>query len=105
MSEPQDLLTLVSQALEQRTPMNQMQCRGTVRLALRKSGLDPKAVSVTEMLVVLRQVLPREIDVRGIEEGARICKVIAAELAGVEIEAPNRAAAEHTDSVLRRIFS
>ncbi|MCG8454997.1 MAG: hypothetical protein MI919_01865 [Holophagales bacterium] len=98
-----------SEALETATFMNAAQCRGTLRLALKKSGLDPGDLNVAQLRVVLRQVMPREHEVRGVEDAAGICaglesELAAAELAGVGLDGAADAERARTDSALRRIF-
>jgi len=63
----------MSNALEELTPWNTQSARGTVRLALKKAGLDARSVNKIEMIVVVDRLLERELAVRGIENAAKIC--------------------------------
>ncbi|MEM1202563.1 MAG: hypothetical protein AAGN66_04985 [Acidobacteriota bacterium] len=105
MSVPTDLVSWVAAGLEDRTSMNLAQSRGTVRLALRQSGLDPRAVTVPEMEVVLRRVMPRELEIRAIADGDSICRDLASGLGAANVDTPAPGRTSHADSVFRRIFS
>lgn len=80
--------------LEQRTGLDRLAARGTVRIALRNAGLDVASVDATQMGVVLRRVLPKELGSRGVEDGEALCEAILAGLeAGSFDVAPDRAGA------------
>jgi hypothetical protein len=64
--------------LEARTELSLLEVRGTVRLALKASGLDAATVRGEELAVVLERVLPRELATRGVEAA----EALASELAG-----------------------
>lgn len=55
--------------------------RGTVRIALQKSGLSPRTVSPLEMEAVLREVMATELRSRGIGGAADLCDRLAYRLA------------------------
>jgi hypothetical protein len=67
--------------LEQATSLSQLEARGTVRLALKQAGFDARGVATHELAVVVRRVLPRELELRGVAGGAALCERIAAGLA------------------------
>jgi len=56
----------VSATLERETTFDSLQARGTVRLALRKTGLDAASVDVEGMTAVLNRLMPRELALRKI---------------------------------------
>ncbi|MCG8592449.1 MAG: hypothetical protein MJE66_24420 [Proteobacteria bacterium] len=66
--------------LEQRTSLDRLEARGTVRLALKSAGLEPSGVTKEQMSVVLERVLPGELSQRGVDEGAAVCAAIRGEL-------------------------
>ena len=70
----------MSNALEEVTPWNALSARGTVRLALKKAGLDPRSVNKVEMIVVVDRLLERELAVRGIEDAAQVCRDLRSRL-------------------------
>jgi hypothetical protein len=67
----------VCDELEAHTSLDRMQCRGTVRLALKDAGLDAARVQPNEMQVVLKRVLPGALETRGVEGAVAICEQIA----------------------------
>jgi hypothetical protein len=79
--------------LEGRIGLDGLAVRGTVRIALKAAGLDVASVGVAEMSVVLRRVLPKELETRGVPDALAVCEAVAQILAGLSFEtAPDRAA-------------
>ena len=78
--------------LEQRTGLDRLAARGTVRIALKSAGLDVAGVDAAQMVVVLRKVLPAELSTRGIGDATAVCDAIADVLAETHFEVtPDRA--------------
>lgn len=89
--------------LEQCTPLDRLESRGTVRLALKQAGLEARTVRPDQLKVVIERVLPCELAARGIEDATPLCAAMAQ---SCEREAPARAdsnAPETPDQVFRRI--
>ena len=63
--------------LEAASVFTTLEARGTVRLALKQAGFDPKAVTGAQLAVVVRRVLPRELELRGIEDAEALCERLA----------------------------
>lgn len=84
--------------LEQRTAMDRMAARGTVRIGLKEAGLDPRSVEARQMGIVLRKVLPSELEARGVEDAQAVCDEIAELLANTafDVAADRTSAAEAT---------
>ena len=78
------LFDALAQTLERETHFDRLASRGTLRLALRASGLDRKA-SVPEMVEVISRALPEELVCSGVEEPERVCAAL------------RRVAMEHAD--------
>ncbi|MDH3687544.1 MAG: hypothetical protein OEP95_15030 [Myxococcales bacterium] len=81
--------------LEARTELSLLEARGTVRLALKASGLDAGTVRAEELAVVLERVLPNELTTRGVDDSAGLTGELAGEIraksfAGDAAEAPDR---------------
>ena len=86
------VFALACEELERLTSLERLAARGTVRIALKKAGLDVASVDATQMTVVLRRVLPAELRSRGVEEAEQVCEALAAALAERRCEvAPDRA--------------
>jgi adenine/guanine phosphoribosyltransferase-like PRPP-binding protein len=66
--------------LEELTELTRLEARGTVRLALKQSGLSPASVVASELGVVARKILPNELESRGIPETEQVCSKLAAAL-------------------------
>ena len=99
-----ELFAWASEALERHTSMSLPACRGTLRLALKKAGVDPATLTAHELEVVLLRVLPVELEVRGIEGAMQLCRNIESELADAEFQMSGSSPVSSTDSTLRRIF-
>lgn len=66
----------VAEKLQEATDFDKLEARGTVRLALKESGLEAKTVSAEQMAVVLQKVLPRELRTRGVDDSDSVCQRI-----------------------------
>ena len=45
-----------------------------MRLVLKKAGLDASSVTTKQMEVLLRELLPKELQSRGVEDGGSACE-------------------------------
>jgi hypothetical protein len=86
--------------LERRTSLDRLEARGTVRLALKQAGLDARTIAPEQMRVVLERLMPRELAVRGIEDGDAICSALTS---GVAAVAATASAPESPEDVFRRL--
>jgi len=71
-------------SLEQSGALDRLAARGTIRIALKQAGLEPKAVTTSQLRVVLEKLLPGELASRGVTSPAALCARIAAALEGVD---------------------
>jgi hypothetical protein len=90
----------VCQALEEASSLNRLEARGTVRLALKEGGLDANTVTPAEMKVVVKRLLPRELESRGIADVPSICDALCS---AVDLAASPSAASERPDAVFQRL--
>lgn len=67
--------------LEREAGFDRLSARGTIRIALRDSGLDAAKVTPEQMKVVAERVLAKELVARGIPEPEALVARIAARLA------------------------
>jgi len=67
------LFEFVADALQDRCDLESLEARGTVRLALKAAGLSARDVTREQMIVVIDQVLPRELRVRGVPNPEAVC--------------------------------
>ena len=84
-------------ALENETSFSRIEARGTIRLALKGAGLDAKSITVEQMQVVLKRVLPAELESRGVPETEVVCQTISRGLARIAID--------QTDETPEDVFS
>ena len=91
----------VSQELERITSLERLEARGTLRLVLKKAGLDASEVTSRQMEVVLRELLPGELRSRGVEEGDEACEHLLRGLLAAKLsEEPS---AESPEQVFQRL--
>ncbi len=83
-----------SSALEDVTQLNALETRGTIRIALKRAGLEAASVTVGEMAILLNRILPPELEARAIENAAELCKTIADRLSHQSFEGASRESAE-----------
>lgn len=101
MANESTAFDLVCERIEQRTSLSRIEARGTVRLALKAAGLDAASVRPSEMTVVVRRLLPRELVARGVEDADGIVESLCAALANVA--APAGSGDARPDDVFRRL--
>jgi hypothetical protein len=65
---------LICEKLEELTSLSRLESRGTLRIALKESGLDVKSVRADQLGVVVERVLPQHLRDRGVEEPEKICQ-------------------------------
>ena len=89
------LFDAVAQALQKLTAFDNLQARGTLRIALKDAGLEAKGVRPAQIRVVLERVLPSALRSRGVRDFDGVCSSLitvvdafAAEDAGAATDAP-----------------
>jgi hypothetical protein len=85
--------------LERTTSLDRLEARGTVRLALKETGLEAHSVTPGQMATVMMKVLPKELATRGIKEGESTCTAIAAALSDL----PDEDVADTPEAVFQRL--
>jgi len=70
-------------SIEQSGALDRLAARGTIRLALKQAGLEPRTVTPAQLRVVVEKVLPGELSSRGIDAAADVCARIAKSLEGL----------------------
>jgi hypothetical protein len=94
----------VSAALERATTFDSLQARGTVRLALRKAGLDAASVDIEGMNAVLTRLMSRELATRKISNSDAICSQLVMDLKAANLSAPAGSDQSTPEAVFRRLF-
>lgn len=96
-----DLFSFVADQLEEHTPLDRLEARGTLRIALKDSGLDPRTTTQKQFCVVLESVVPGELESRGVAEAQAIC---AALIEKIQNEPADRWEASHNvDEIFDRL--
>ena len=75
-----ELFDLAAERLEHHTSLDRIEARGTLRLALKDAGLDPKRVTPGQLCVVLAKVMPRELETRGVGDPTAVCNAVTNDL-------------------------
>ena len=70
----------VCEALETTTPLDRLESRGTVRLALKQAGFEPRSITAEQMAVVVERVLPPELAARGVRRADVFCALALEQL-------------------------
>ena len=75
-----DLFSFVADELERCTPLDRLEARGTLRIVLKNSGLDPQSVTHRQFCVILGSVAPDELESRGVVAAQAICVALIAKV-------------------------
>ncbi len=62
------------------TVLDELEARGTVRLALKQVGHPSPSVGSETLAALLREVLPEELRLRGVEESEALCARLVRDL-------------------------
>ena len=98
------LFDFAAERLEHHTGFSRIESRGTLRLALKSAGLEPKSVSLDELRVVFEKLMPGELETRGVSDADAICSAVIGDVA----ESPAASEADRSanpDDVFRRLSS
>jgi hypothetical protein len=75
----------VCSEIETHANLNRLEARGTVRLALKQAGLEPRRVAPDQLQVVITKVLAPELEARGVEDSKAMCGEVALALASANV--------------------
>ena len=74
------IFDLAAERLEALSNLDKLEARGTLRLALKASGLDARALTTTQLEVVLEKVMPGELERRGVWNPQKVCEAVATDV-------------------------
>jgi len=80
----ESLFEFVADTLLEKTDLENLEARGTIRLALKSSGLTAREVTPEQMAVIITQVMPRELRVRGVENPEAVCEALSQAVKGFD---------------------
>ena len=96
------LFDLAAERLEHHTSLDRLEARGTLRLAFKEAGLEPKHVTTEQLRVLFERVLPGELETRGVGDAASVCSAVMNDVARSPVarDEPGSASA---DEIFRRL--
>ena len=97
-----DLFDVAAERLEHHASLERLEARGTLRIALKAAGLDPKNLTGGQLQVVFEKVMPGELDSRGVSDVRDVCTAVLADLARADGDAED-ASATSPDEIFRRL--
>ncbi len=97
-----DLFDLVAERLEHHTGFDRLGARGTLRIALKAAGLQPKSMTGAQLQVVFERVMPGELDSRGVSDMQDVCAAVLADLGSAAGTAED-AGATSPDDIFRSL--
>lgn len=86
--------------LERSSSLAKLESRGTVRLTLKKAGLEARNVTPDQMRVVVERTLADELRTRGVDDPERVCRDLLAGLANLS---SSDAPPDSPEEVFRRL--
>jgi hypothetical protein len=90
------------EALENGSSLERLEARGTIRIALKEAGLEPRSVSPSELIVVVQRILPRELRQRGVADETSLCERFVSGLRSLEVSGA-RPTSDTPDAIFRRL--
>jgi len=95
------LFEFIAAKIQAQTGLDQLEARGTLRIALKEAGLDPRNVTQEQMSVMLDKTMPRELVARGVEQAESLCRSLITGLKS--FHGPASAGGESPEDVFRRL--
>jgi hypothetical protein len=96
------LFDIAAEQLEHYAGFDRLESRGTLRIALKAAGLEPKTLTGDQLQVVFEKVMPGELDSRGVSDVPDVCAAVLADLARAGGTVAD-AAATNPDDIFRRL--
>jgi len=96
------LFDIAAEQLEQHAGFDRLAARGTLRLALKASGLEANSLTVQQLGVVFEKVMPKELELRGVSDATAICSAVVDYLASSPATTESETASD-PDAIFRRL--
>jgi hypothetical protein len=99
-----DLFDVAAERLEAATQLNQLEARGTLRLALKSAGLTAGNLTLAQLRAVFDKLMQAELEGRGVADATATCAAVMVE---VERATPDSGDGDTTgpDTIFRRLGS
>jgi hypothetical protein len=94
-----DTFTLVADRVSELSQLDRLEARGTLRIALKRAGVDAKHLELDEVAAIFSTIMPEELEARGCSDSAAICDAIIQSLEGDAPESASRS----RDETMRRL--
>jgi len=75
-----DLFDCAAGLFENRTGLDRLEARGTLRLVLKDAGLDAGSLDVEQLRALFAKRMPAELAKRGVDDAAAVAKAIWEEI-------------------------
>lgn len=69
-----DLFDIAADRLGKSSDMDRLAARGTLRLALKKAGLEANRLTIPQLRTVFEKIMPKELEARGVADAAECCE-------------------------------
>jgi len=96
-----DTFTIVADRLCELSELDRLEARGTLRIALKKAGVDAKSLGREDLEATFAKIMPGELESRGCADAGAICDAIMKSLDGDTPESSTRS----RDEIMRRLGS
>ena len=97
-----NLFDVAAERLEHHTGFSRIESRGTLRIALKSAGLEPKSLTIDELRVVFEKLMPGELEHRGVSDATSVCGAVIGDLANSPTPTDGDAAGD-VDGIFRRL--
>lgn len=92
-----------AEQLERRTDLERLEARGTLRLAVKSAGLDPREITAGQMSVVVGRVLEAELASRGVERPAAVCEDLLGAIKQLDPAQSAEPSPDSPEAIFRRL--
>ena len=96
------LFNVAAERLEHHSSLDRPAARGTLRIALKQSGLDPKSLLLQQLAVVFEKMMLAELKLRGVGDAAGVCNAVMDDLASSPA-VTDTPPARDVDEIFRRL--
>jgi len=93
------LFDAAAQKLEELTDFDRLVARGTLRIALKESGLDANAVTLQQLTVVFAKLMPEHLEKRAVADATGVCRAVIDGLSAAD----HAGAGSSTDEIFGRL--
>jgi len=73
-----------AEELENRTSLDRLEARGTLRIALKSVGINGRSATKSQVATIVEKLMVEELRVRGIPNASEVCAQVVAALGALE---------------------